>query len=251
MASPAAPPRPADVPVAALGWHALWDLVAYAAGFQLFLALRRRQPHPTRAPEGLWVFVGAIAGAALGAKLLDLAQFAAHVELGTLRSWGSGKTVVGGLLGGWIGVEIAKRRVGIRGSTGDLMVLPLGLGIALGRVGCLFAGPADHTWGLPVAGGWDAGDGLPRHPAPLYEALFVLPLAAALHRRTLPDGHRFRWFMAAYLLFRLGIDFLKPPFGPDPGLPAPIRLGPLTPIQWAAAVGATVATGLNLRRRAT
>ena len=30
-----------------------------------------------------------------------------------------GKTVVGGLVGGWIGVELAKKVLGIRGSTGD------------------------------------------------------------------------------------------------------------------------------------
>jgi prolipoprotein diacylglyceryltransferase len=67
----------------------------------------------------------------------------------------------------------------------------------------------------------DPGDGVPRHPAPLYESLFVLTLGAVLaHGRTRWDrvpGLRFKLFLAAYLLWRLLIDELKPVVVPYAG----------------------------------
>jgi prolipoprotein diacylglyceryltransferase len=197
------------------------------------------------------VLVGAILGAVLGAKALDLVQFWTHsrAHLGDLATWTGGKTIVGGLLGGWLGVELAKRAVGIHGSTGDLLVLPLGLGIATGRLGCLMTGPVDHTFGYPVAWGWDGGDGIPRHPTPLYEALFLVVIAAVLARRTFREGDRFRWFVVLYLSFRVLVDFLKPPFGPDPLDPTPDLVLGLTPIQWAAAGGTCYAAALLWRAR--
>jgi hypothetical protein len=43
------------------------------------------------------------------------------------------KTIAGALLGGWIAVEIQKRRAGIGEPTGDLFAVPLAIGIAIGR----------------------------------------------------------------------------------------------------------------------
>jgi len=98
-------------------------------------------------------------------------------------------------------------------------VLPLCLGIAIGRVGCFLTGLADHTYGSPTSLPWgvDFGDGIPRHPVPLYE-IAVLALIAlwALRRRTeiAARGDLFKGFMIAYLSWRLLIDFMKP----DPAL---------------------------------
>src|SRR5262249_15060757 len=64
------------------------------------------------------------------------------------------------------------------------------------------------------------GDGLPRHPSPLYEIAFLLMLGAALWRArerlaTVP-GLQFKLFLAAYLLWRLVGDGLKPVRQPYP-----------------------------------
>src|SRR5690606_7070288 len=73
-----------------------------------------------------------------------------------------GKTIVGALLGGWMTVEGAKRWLGIRERTGDIYVLPLAAGIAIGRIGCFFGGLFDTTFGLPTGLPWgvDFGDGV-------------------------------------------------------------------------------------------
>ena len=60
----------------------------------------------------------------------------------------------------------------------------------------------------------DLGDGLRRHPLMLYEILFLIlmwwRLRALAKSRELAPGGLFKIFMVAYLLFRFGIEFLKP-----------------------------------------
>jgi len=139
----------------------------------------------------------------------------------------SGKTIVGALVFGLIAVELLKRYIGLRTSTGDLYAIPLALGIAVGRIGCFLTGLADNTYGIPTSLPWaiDFGDGIPRHPTQLYEMIFLLALIPVLYRALkrivttsvlgtrysqLAPGDAFKLFMVAYLSFRLLIDFLKP-----------------------------------------
>ena len=77
-----------------------------------------------------------------------------------------GKTIVGGLIGGLVGVELVKLAMGIRRSTGDLYAPALAVAIAIGRIGCLLTGVADDTSGTPTSLPWgmDLGDGVSRHP---------------------------------------------------------------------------------------
>src|SRR5207247_4937631 len=129
----------------------------------------------------LWIIVGAIIGAAAGSKLLALAENFHELwpHRADPRAWLAGKTIVGGLLGGWIGVEIVKNRLGITRSTGDLFVFPLIFGMAVGRIGCFLTGLEDHTHGVATSLPWgvDFGDGVRRHPTQLYEIaalIFIL-----------------------------------------------------------------------------
>jgi prolipoprotein diacylglyceryltransferase len=89
-----------------------------------------------------------------------------------------GKTIVGALAGGLISVELTKRYIGIRTSTGDLYAIPLALGIAIGRIGCFLTGLSDNTYGTSTNLPWavNFGDGIPRHPTQLYEIIFLLAL---------------------------------------------------------------------------
>ena len=140
------------------------------------------------------------------------------------------KTIVGALLGGLIAVETWKRFAGVTRSTGDAFVVPLCVGIVIGRLGCLSAGIADGTHGLPTTAwwGWTLGEDVPRHPVRLLEIGYALLLAVILARyRGEREGDRFRLFMVAYLAFRLGVDCLKPG----------IHYAGLTAIQWACVAG--------------
>jgi len=203
--------------------HIVFESLAYFIGFRVYLAMRKHNPVQMPKDKGLFVLVGAIIGGALGSKVL----YWLEDPVLTLANWKNlmylmeGKSIVGGLLGGLIGVELTKKIIGWKRSTGDDMALPLILGMMIGRIGCFLSGLDDHTHGTPTTWitGIDFGDGIARHPAQLYEIVFLACLAALLlvlrgrekrTERPLPNGRIFQLFMFSYLLFRLLIDFIKP-----------------------------------------
>jgi 7,8-dihydro-6-hydroxymethylpterin dimethyltransferase len=199
--------------------HIIMEFLAYSVSFQLYLFFRRRWssgPSLTWEQTG-WIMIGAIFGAVLGARLLALAdsytQFLAHPT--DLRMIMGNKTIVGALLGGWVGVEIAKRRLGIVYHTGDIYVFPVIAGMCIGRIGCFLGGIEDHTYGIATSLPWgvDFGDGIRRHPAQLYEIAYLLCLAGFFARRirTLRQrGCMFNQFLFGYLVFRFFVEFIKP-----------------------------------------
>jgi prolipoprotein diacylglyceryltransferase len=208
--------------------HPVMELLAYATGFGLhtWIRHRRKMLDTQHAIErNMWIIVGAIFGALIGAKLLAWIESAKEYEqhFQELAAWMGGKTIVGGLVGGWIGVEIAKKCLGLRRSVGDSWVFPLCISMAIGRVGCFLTGLDDHTYGnftnLPWAVNF--GDG-PRHPTQLYDIVFLLLLAAGLWaiRRRVAEGILFRVFMLAYCTYRFLIEFIKPTDKPFAGVSA-------------------------------
>lgn len=221
-------------------WHPVFETLAYAAGYQVFRWMRRQSGDVVAEPQRWTVLAAAAVGALSGSRLLGLAEQWPMVQaawrggyLLTLLFSPGGKTVVGGLLGGWLCVEAVKRLNGIRRRTGDLFALPLCVGIAVGRIGCLLAGLADDTYGKSTSLPWavELGDGVGRHPVQLYEILFLAALGILITRPAQwMEGARFRIFMAGYLAWRLAIDFLKP---------QPLVHG-MNLIQWCCAAGLAV-----------
>lgn len=172
---------------------------------------------PTRGPH-FAVLIGCILGAALGNKLVFWAEVPHLLPQywNQAQLWFGGQSIVGGLLGGLIGVELAKKWAGIRHSTGDAFVFPILLGLIIGRIGCFLAGLADGTYGLPTDLPWglDLGDGVPRHPTAVYEILFVIGLWWGLSRLqpvlASQSGLLFKAFLCSYLIWRVWVDALKP-----------------------------------------
>ncbi len=210
---------PVYVPVGPLKIHPhlLFETAAYAIAFRVYLTLRRRAGDALADTDRWWIIAAAAMGAMVGSKMLywveDPAMTLAHWR--DLAYLMSGKTIVGALIGGLLAVELAKRVLRIERRTGDLFAVPLCVGIAIGRIGCFLTGLQDHTVGTPTSLPWgiDFGDGISRHPAQLYEALFALALGVYLWRRMrrpFMPGDIFNRFMVAYFTFRLVADFLKP-----------------------------------------
>ncbi len=82
-------------------------------------------------------------GGILGAKLTQLLfeGWPWRVPAATILDPSvGGRALLGGLVVGWLCVEVAKRRMGIQRSTGDLFALALPAGEAVGRIGCYFNG---------------------------------------------------------------------------------------------------------------
>jgi phosphatidylglycerol:prolipoprotein diacylglycerol transferase len=222
--------------------HLFFETLSYFVGFRVYVWLRRRAGDTVMVPHRWATLSCAAAGAAIGARgLAWLADPSATLDVPGIM--GGGKTIVGGLIGGLLGVELVKLAMGIRRSTGDLYAPALALAIAIGRVGCLLTGIADDTSGTPTTLPWgmDLGDGVRRHPTQLYEIVVLSALVVPLWRlarRTMalaaqPDpraalreGDAFKAFMVAYMALRLAVDFLKPY--------PPVFLG-LGVLQWAEA----------------
>lgn len=207
--------------------HLLFEFLAYPIAFSILLKqkIRKQSIAPSQNSS---IIVGAMVGALLGSKILVLLQ---HIYLiwQNLQIWFllliQGKTIVGALLGGLIGVEFTKKLIGVKTSTGDAFVYPLIVGIAIGRIGCFLTGLSDKTYGVATNLPWgvDFGDGIYRHPTQLYEIIFLLALGIFLKIRSnynRKPGDIFKFFMVAYLGFRLIVDFLKPDFHILPGFSA-------------------------------
>ncbi len=227
----------------------MFEAAGYWLGYRVYRRARERAGDVVAEGQRWSVIAAAAVGALVGSRVLGLVEQAPRVHLTLLQMVmpGGGKTIVGGLLGGWLAVECVKWLQGIRTQTGDLFAVPLCVGIALGRVGCLLAGLADDTYGIATRLPWgvDFGDGVARHPTQVYEIVFLGVLAVALRwmsKRPHRNGAVFRVFLAAYLLWRLVIDFLKP---------QPL-VGGLNAIQWACCAGLVcLLLGAFASRRAT
>ena len=196
--------------------HWVFETLAYAIGFRVYLYLRKSRGDSLAYETRWWVIAAAVAGAAVASKVLYWFE---DPRL-SLANWQNpafllgGKTIVGALIGGLAAVEWTKYQLGVTQRTGDLFALPLTIGIAIGRIGCFLTGLEDHTAGIHTSLPWGVnfGDG-PRHPTQLYEILFLTFLAFAIEhvaRRPYREGDLFKLFMISYFAFRLAIDFLKP-----------------------------------------
>jgi phosphatidylglycerol---prolipoprotein diacylglyceryl transferase len=204
---------------AALVVHAIFEWLALGIGAQIYRRTSAQSVLATAdSRRRLLLVFGAVAGAAAGNKLAFLIydpQILRAVLSGRELFVG-GQSIVGGLLGGLLGVELTKRLTGITSSTGDAFVVPILVGIIIGRVGCFVAGLHDGTFGNPTTLPWayDFGDGVRRHPTQIYDQLFALALLVVLARlrptlRVVP-GLEFKLMLAAYLAWRLAIDSIKP-----------------------------------------
>jgi prolipoprotein diacylglyceryltransferase len=226
--------------------HVALEALAYLVASRTYWARARTQPRPPRAADRWLLVACAIAGAAIGSKALHVLEHLPTLwRQGGAGAWLAGKSVLGGLIGGTLAVEAGKRAIGWRPSTGDAWVPAIAVGLMIGRVGCQLSGLWDQTYGSPTTlpWGWDYGDGVPRHPAALYEIVLVgLAWLGVSRWRAAPPGARFAAFLAAYCAIRLLLECFKPPFGAPTAaelavaLPVARYVG-LTAIQWTALAG--------------
>ena len=160
-----------------------------------------------------WVALSGFAAGVFGAKLTQLVAQGwptrVPVEAAFDPSAG-GRALLGGLAFGWIGIEIAKRRLGIRRSTGDLFALALPAGEAVGRIGCFFNGccygeKCDLPWAVYQHGAW-------RHPAQIYSSVTAAALFAGLlwaRNRVKREGDLFLLYLGGFGATRFLLEFVR------------------------------------------
>jgi phosphatidylglycerol:prolipoprotein diacylglycerol transferase len=192
------------------------------------------------------IYVAALAGAFLGAKIVYLAA-EGWLHWHDANRWvilATGKSITGALLGGYLAVEAAKRLVGYRQSTGDWFAIIAPLGIMLGRVGCILQGCCLGEVCSPSWFTMNDASGVARWPAALVELIFnalMLGVVLLMRWRKILPGQHFHIYLMAYGIFRFMHEFLRD---------TPRILGPISGYQIAAlAVAMLGAIGFFLRQR--
>ena len=216
--------------------HLIFELLAYTIGFRYFIYLRRKNSDTISDDNRTVLLIAAAIGATLFSRIIGALDegIAFELSINSLVQIYQSKTILGGLLGGMLSVEITKKIIGIQQSSGDLMTYPILLSMMIGRLGCFLSGLNDGTEGVATSLPWgiDFGDKVQRHPTNLYEILFLVILWVIIpsleKKYMLKDGAKFKLFLSSYCLFRLMIEFIKP---------TPTLLIGLTAIQWTSILG--------------
>jgi len=177
------------------------------------------------------IYVAALIGAFLGAKLVYLGAegWLYWHDPNRWIIWATGKSITGALLLGYLSVEIAKRLLHYRDSTGDIFALIAPIGIMFGRIGCMIHG---CCLGKACEASWYTLSDVhhvPRWPASQVEFIFnalMLVMALVLRRLKVLPGQHFHIYLMAYGMFRFFHEFLRD---------TPAILGPFTGYQLAAA----------------
>ena len=208
-----------------IGWgvptHGLFVALGVLAAVWVFVHEARRRGHTD--DRLLVVVTGALVGGALFMRLgtwLQHTDLRANASLAEQWAYGN-RSILGGLVGAWLGVHVAKRLCGYRLRTGDLFAPAVALGMAVGRIGCLLTElpgtPTGGSWGItldgPTAARLGAPAGVPLHPSFLYEIVFQAAAFAViwwwLRHRDLPPGETFVLYVAAYGVFRFLVEFVR------------------------------------------
>jgi len=197
--------------------HLILEYLAFFTAYRYYVVLRRKSNDIISSNNRLSIILGAALGALLGSRFVGilenpLVEFSQQNFIQLINT----KTIMGGLFGGLLGVELSKKIISEKQSSGDLFVFPILLGIFIGRIGCFLTGINEFTYGKVTTSilGMDLGDGLQRHPTSLYELIALILLFLGLkhiqNNSVLKSGELFKLFMLIYFGFRFCIEFLKP-----------------------------------------
>lgn len=118
--------------------------------------------------------------------------------------------LAGGILGGYVCCKINRISVG---KMADTASIPIAMGYAIARIGCLLNG---CCYGLPTNVAWAmnaAGDGILRHPTQIYASLSGLVIFTILvlfdRRRNKADGQSMVLFIGLYSIGRFIVEFFR------------------------------------------
>lgn len=163
--------------------------------------------------DSFYILLAALIGGALGAKIPIILLYwneiiASFPDLSILYS---GRTIIGGLIGGVIGVMLIKKKLNLKERKGNIFAPAIAIGIAIGRIGCFLRGccfgkASDLPWAV------DFGDNILRHPTELYESLFMFGMFLFLEWKKTKNpkpGSLLRILMISYFTFRFFLEFIR------------------------------------------
>jgi phosphatidylglycerol:prolipoprotein diacylglycerol transferase len=163
-----------------------------------------------------WGLIGGVLGAKIPVWIINFNQIILLRGTDLLIAIASGRTLVGGLIGGFLAVEYMKKKLKVKQKTGDFFAPAIAIGISIGRIGCFLRGCCG---GIKTNLPW-AIEG--RHPTQLYESLFhfiafVIMITnmkkynKSIKRKKsfLKQGDMFKFYILTYAIFRFFTEFLR------------------------------------------
>ena len=190
----------------------------------------------------LWVLVAGLAGARAVYVLLNW-EFFRRDWMEIFRVNHGGLVFYGGLAAGLlVGLWILFKNKLLRWEVVGLMILPLVIAHAIGRVGCFLNG---CCYGKPTRLPWAVSlpmDGIPSQPTQLYEAgalLLIFFFLWMMERRKVRPGTVALAYGVFYGIWRFWIEFFR---GDNP-----VGVGGLTVFQWMS-LGLVAVCGSLLAR---
>ena len=162
-----------------------------------------------------YLLIGTIAGARLFYVLIyDLKVYLAN-PLEIFALWHGGLSFHGGLIGAVISgfIFCKKKKIGFY-ELADIVVIPLALGLALGRIGNFLNGElVGRITDAPWAVKFRDYDGF-RHPSQIYESLknfFIFFVLWFIRNKKFKKGFLFWLFVIMYSALRFFIEFFRAP----------------------------------------
>ena len=187
-------------------------ITGVAVVLSLVVLKRKYQSSNLQESDKVAIGLATFFGAMIGSRF----PFLLGVESANTVIWfADGKTILGGIFGGYVAVEITKILCGIRERTGDYFAVPVAIAVAGGRLACFFGGccfgvVSDLPWCFSFPA---SGDDLLRHPTQLYEASFHfiwIGILLMLEAKSWLKEKRLAVYLGSYLVFRFLTEMIRP-----------------------------------------
>lgn len=203
----------------AIHWYGIMYLLAFLLAWWLLPILARKKGYPlTQDDIGNLLFagiLGTIIGGRLGYVIFYAPEYFGDHPLQILALWNGGMSSHGGMIGVAAAMFITLRK--LRGKItlwqlGDLLVVPIALGLALGRFGNfinleLYGSVTDLPWGIAIP---DA-EGL-RHPVQIYAMIkdvFIAAVCSFVLMKSKREGVTLGLFFVLYGILRFATEFIR------------------------------------------
>jgi len=199
-------------------WYGLLYLAAFVVGIVLLPRLQRYRDLGLTKDQWMsfasWMIAGVLIGGRLGYVLFYDLPFFLERPWEVIMVWHGGMASHGGFLGVILALWLFCRRTKVSfRRLADVLVIPVAIGLALGRFGNfinqeLYGIPTTLPWGIAIPG----AEGL-RHPTQLYGFLkdLLIALLCFLHLRRRPfmPGTTAALFLMLYGLLRFMNEYLR------------------------------------------
>ncbi len=203
----------------AIHWYGIMYLLAFLIAWWLLPVLAAKKGYPLSKEDiGTILFagiLGTIIGGRLGYVTFYAPEYYGDRPWRILALWEGGMSSHGGMIGVAVAMVIVLQKLKMKITVwqlGDLLVVPIAIGLALGRLGNfinleLYGPVTTLPWGIAIPG----VEGL-RHPTPLYALAKDLLIAGVCFLslfRSRREGVTLGVFFVLYGILRFLIEFVR------------------------------------------